>query len=126
MKYGKRFEAALVYTAQLHQDQYRKGTTVPYITRLLAVAALVGESGGTEDEVIAALLHDAVEDCGGPPVEKQIRERFGDAVGDIVRGCSDTDESPKPPWNQRKEAYIAHLADVTDSMLLVPCAATLA
>lgn len=104
MKYSKRFEAALVYASQVHEGHFRKGTQVPYITHLMAVAALVGEAGGTENEVIAALLHDAVEDCGGPPIEREIRERFGDTVGDIVIGCSDTDETPKPPWQKRKKA----------------------
>lgn len=122
MKYSKRFEAALVYASQVHEGHFRKGTQVPYITHPMAVAALVGEAGGTENEVIAALLHDAVEDCGGPPIEREIRERFGDTVGDIVIGCSDTDETPKPPWQKRKESYIKHLDDASESILLVSCA----
>ena len=65
MTYGERFEEALRYAARLHRAQMRKGTNIPYVTHLLAVAAIVGENGGTEDEVIAALLHDAVEDQGG-------------------------------------------------------------
>jgi len=73
------------------------------------VTALVLEHGGGEDEAIAALLHDAVEDQGGPPTLQKIRERFGDAVAEIVMECSDTDEEPKPPWRARKEAYVAGL-----------------
>lgn len=120
--FGRRFEAALVYANQLHSDHFRKGKRVPYVTHLLAVASLVGEAGGTEDEAIAALLHDAVEDRGGQPTLKKIRELFGEAVADIVWGCSDTDEIPKPPWQQRKETYIAHLDQASPSVLLVSCA----
>jgi (p)ppGpp synthase/HD superfamily hydrolase len=79
----------------------RKGTIVPYVTHLLAVAAIVGENGGTEDEVIGALLHDAVEDQGGVATREEIRERFGDSVATIVDGTSDTDVIPKPPWEER-------------------------
>ena len=92
------------------------------MTHLLAVASLVGEAGGTENEVIAALLHDAVEDCGGQPTLDKIRELFGDEVAQIVLGCSDTDVVPKPPWKQRKESYIQHVNDASESILLVSCA----
>ena len=109
MAYGPRFEEALLWAARLHRDQVRKGTAVPYVTHLLAVAGLVGEAGGTEDEVIAALLHDAVEDQGGAETRERIRREFGEAVAEIVDECSDTDEEPKPPWRARKEAYIARL-----------------
>lgn len=74
MNYSRNFEAALAYATQLHDGHFRKGTGVPYVTHLLAVAALVGDASGTEDEVIAALLHDAVEDGGGLPVETRIRD----------------------------------------------------
>jgi (p)ppGpp synthase/HD superfamily hydrolase len=122
MKYGRRFEAALVFASQLHRDQFRKGTEIPYVTHLLAVASLVGETGGSEDEVIAALLHDAVEDQGGEPTLQKIREQFGDNVANIVHECSDTDTFPKPPWRERREAYLVHLKYVTPSVLLVSCA----
>lgn len=75
----------------------------------MAVAALVIEDGGDEDEAVAALLHDAVEDQGGAATLARIRERFGPRVAAIVEACSDTQEQPKPPWRARKEAYIAHL-----------------
>ncbi len=122
MKYSRNFEAALVYATQLHDGHFRKATDVPYVTHLLAVASLVGEAGGTENEVIAALLHDAVEDCGGQPTLDKIRELFGDEVAQIVLGCSDTDVVPKPPWKQRKESYIQHVNDASESILLVSCA----
>jgi (p)ppGpp synthase/HD superfamily hydrolase len=122
LPYTEKFEDALVYAAQVHRDQTRKGTAVPYVTHLLAVAAIVGESGGTEDEVIAALLHDAPEDAGGGERLAEIRGRFGDAVADIVAGCTDTYEDPKPPWRARKEAYLEHLVGALPSVRLVSAA----
>jgi (p)ppGpp synthase/HD superfamily hydrolase len=106
---SNRFEAALIYALHVHAQQKRKGTTVPYISHLLAVAALVLEDGGSEDEAIAALLHDAIEDQGGEPIRQEIRQRFGDTVVQIVNGCTDTDETPKPPWLERKNRYLDHL-----------------
>jgi GTP pyrophosphokinase len=107
---SSRFEYALAYATRLHADQRRKGSGIPYIAHLLAVCAIVLEYGGGEDEAIAALLHDAVEDQGGPRTREEIRRRFGEAVVAIVDACSDTDEVPKPPWRGRKEAYIARIA----------------
>lgn len=104
-----RFDEALTFAVDLHREQPRKGTGVPYVSHLLSVAALVLEHGGSEDQAIAALLHDAVEDQGGRPTAERIRERFGDLVADIVDGCTDTDISPKPPWRERKEAYLARV-----------------
>jgi len=120
--YGQKFEEALLYAARIHGCQHRKGTAIPYITHLLAVAAIVGENGGTETEVIAALLHDAVEDQGGAPRLHDISGRFGDEVAAIVRECSDTDRTPKPPWRERKAAYIEHLAGASPSARLVSAA----
>jgi len=123
MPYTARFEAALVYAHQLHANQKRKKTEIPYISHLLAVAAIVIENGGTEDEAIAALLHDAIEDAGGDRVRREIRARFGDTVLAIVEGCTDTDRTPKPPWRQRKEDYIARLrAETNPSIRLVSLA----
>ena len=122
MPYGEKFERALLYASRLHKDQVRKGTSTPYITHLLAVASIVGENGGTEDEVVAALLHDAPEDQGGEATLREIRARFGNEVADIVDGCTDTYEDPKPPWRERKERYLAHLASAPDSVRLVSSA----
>ena len=122
MPYGEKFERALIYASRLHRDQYRKGTRIPYITHLLAVAAIVGENGGTEDEVVAALLHDAPEDQGGEVRLREIRAQFGEGVADIVDGCTDTYETPKPPWRERKERYLAHLDDAPGSVRLVSSA----
>jgi (p)ppGpp synthase/HD superfamily hydrolase len=77
------------------------------------------EHGATEDEAVAALLHDVVEDCGGKPRLVEIEERFGKAVATIVNGCTDTDVTPKPPWTIRKKAYVAHAAAAPDSIKLV-------
>jgi (p)ppGpp synthase/HD superfamily hydrolase len=117
-----RFESALLYALHLHAQQKRKGTTVPYISHLLAVAAIVLEDGGSEDEAIAALLHDAIEDQGGEPIRQEIRRRFGDKVVEIVNGCTDTDETPKPPWLERKKRYLEHLRGASPAVLRVSAA----
>jgi (p)ppGpp synthase/HD superfamily hydrolase len=122
MPYGEKFEQALPYAARVHRDQVRKGTSTPYVTHLLAVASIVGENGGTEDEVVAALLHDAPEDQGGEARLGEIRARFGDGVAEIVDGCTDTYETPKPPWRERKERYLAHLGGASGSVRLVSSA----
>lgn len=101
-----RFEAALVYATRLHANQVRKGSGVPYISHLLSVAALVLEDGGDEDEAIAALLHDAIEDQGGAKTREEIRQRFGERVVSIVDGCTDSETLPKPPWKERKLNYL--------------------
>ena len=119
---GHKFEEALFYAARLHRDQTRKGLGVPYITHLLAVAAIVGENGGTEAEVVAALLHDAPEDMGGRERLEEIRQRFGNGIAQIVAGCTDTYEDPKPAWRPRKEAYVAHVAEASPSVRLVSAA----
>ncbi|MCW8088030.1 HD domain-containing protein [Sabulicella glaciei] len=103
---------------RLHAEQHRKSTTIPYIAHLMAVSALVLEHGGDQEQAVAALLHDAIEDCG-PEHEGEIAARFGPRVAAIVRACTDADTFPKPPWRARKEAYIAHLAKVEDDALLV-------
>ncbi len=105
-----RFEAALALAAWLHADQVRKGTEIPYLAHLLSVAGIALDYGADEDEAIAALLHDAVEDQGGEDVLARIRSRFGSGVAEIVLACSDTTVTPKPPWCERKTAYVAHVA----------------
>lgn len=118
----ERFERALIYALRLHAEQRRKGKDVPYSAHLLSVAGLVLEHGGNEDEAIAALLHDAIEDQGGAKTAKEIAKLFGPGVAAIVEGCSDTDQKPKPPWRERKEAYLAHLPHASDSVRLVSAA----
>jgi (p)ppGpp synthase/HD superfamily hydrolase len=119
---GPRFEGALVFATRKHAGQHRKGTAVPYVAHLLSVAGLVLEAGGDEDLAIAALLHDVVEDCGGAPMLKEIRRRFGKRVAHVVDGCTDTDLDPKPPWLQRKKDYIAHLRTADADTRLVSAA----
>ena len=109
---GPRFDRALALARELHAEQLRKDTKIPYVAHLMGVTSLVLEDGGDEDEAIAALLHDAVEDQGGPETLKRIRQQFGEHVASIVAACTDTDVTPKPPWRERKEAYIAHLRDL--------------
>lgn len=122
LRLTSRFEDALVFAAQLHRDQPRKGSNVPYVSHLLAVSSLVIEHGGDEDQAIAALLHDAIEDQGGPKARDQILRRFGERVTAIVDGCTDSQADPKPPWRARKEAFIAGISAKSPSVQLV-CAA---
>lgn len=105
-----RFDDALAYASHLHRAQRRKGSEIPYVSHLLAVAAIALENGADEDQAIAALLHDAVEDQGGLAQLEAIRARFGGGVAEIVADCTDAHEEPKPAWRPRKEAYIASLA----------------
>lgn len=118
----ERFDEALAYASRIHREQRRKGSGIPYISHLLGVASLAIEAGADEDQAIAALLHDAVEDQGGAERLADIRARFGDRVADIVDHCTDTDMEPKPPWRARKEAYIASLAHKPADSLLVSLA----
>jgi (p)ppGpp synthase/HD superfamily hydrolase len=122
MARSKDFESALRYASRLHAGQTRKGSDAPYISHLLAVAAIVLEHGGTEKEAIAALLHDAVEDQGGRETHEEIRRRYGKRVAGIVAACSDTDQSPKPPWRARKETYVERLRSEPYSVRLVVAA----
>jgi (p)ppGpp synthase/HD superfamily hydrolase len=117
-----RFHRALVYAARVHARQFRKGTTRPYIGHLLGVTSIVLTHGGDEDEAIAALLHDAVEDQGGKPRLREIRRKFGARVARIVEGCTDSDVEPKPPWLERKREYLRHLRHADSSVRLVSAA----
>ncbi|MGH3959361.1 HD domain-containing protein [Mycobacterium sp.] len=116
------FIEAVQYAADKHATQTRKGNGTPYLGHLLSVAGLVIEADGTETQAIAALLHDAGEDQGGEETLAQIRERFGADVALIVSECSDTFETPKPPWRERKEYYIRCLVDASDEAILVSLA----
>lgn len=128
-KLTSRFEEALTYAARAHWDHIRKVTPrendggaapsdpakeIPYVAHLLGVTSLVLEHGGGEDEAIAALLHDAIEDAGGTARRDDIRARFGDEITRLVEACSDSDGENKAPWRERKERYLAHLAATTD------------
>lgn len=119
----ERFQRAFAMASEIHARQLRKGTRIPYVAHLMSVAALVLEHGGSEDAAISGLLHDAVEDSDdGAVTERRIRAEFGDHVADTVLGCSDAVGAPgqaKPPWRERKETYLRHLADTRDSDVLL-------
>jgi (p)ppGpp synthase/HD superfamily hydrolase len=122
IKLGPRFSRAFQFAAEKHAGQRRKASTIPYIAHLMGVASLVLEAGGDEDLAIAALLHDVVEDCGGAPMLKEVRRRFGKRVADVVDGCTDAYEVPKPPWLERKESYIRRLKKESADTRLVSAA----
>lgn len=119
-----RYGDALLWAEAIHRDQRRKGKAVPYISHLISVSALVWEDGGTEDQAIAALLHDAIEDAGQS--HASIAERFGDVVAEIVRDCTDTSDNAtggeKEPWLLRKTRYITSLEHKPEASLLVTAA----
>lgn len=117
-----RFDAAVRYASIVHGGQTRKETGIPYLAHLFAVTALVLESGGDEDQAVAAMLHDAAEDAGGRHRIIDIRSRFGDRVAHIVEVCSDTLESPKPPWRDRKAMFLERLIAADPDVLLVAAA----
>lgn len=122
MKLSERFSDALVYAHHLHADQTRKGAEVPYISHLMAVSSLVLEQNADEETAIAALLHDALEDQGGPETRREITSRFGEKVLAVVEGCTEKQAEPKPPWKERKENYIRKLASASPEVLLVSLA----
>jgi len=109
MRLSRQFEKALTYATRIHGGQLRKKTRIPYIAHILGVAAIAMEYGANETEAIGALLHDAVEDCGGAKRLRDIERKFGKDVAKIVEGCTDTDQTPKPPWLERKKAYVVHV-----------------
>jgi len=119
---GPRFLRAFVFAAEKHKGQTRKASSIPYVAHLMGVASLVLEAGGDEDLAIAALLHDVVEDCGGAPMLKEVRRRFGSRVAKVVDGCTDAYTDPKPPWRERKESYIARLRNEDKETRLVSAA----
>jgi (p)ppGpp synthase/HD superfamily hydrolase len=124
-----RFSEALIFAADIHRHQARKGTQVPYVAHVIGVASIALEFGADEDEAVAALLHDAIEDAPDAlgrdkanAVRGWIRLTFGERVLEIVEGCTDSDENPKPPWVARKTAYVARIAHEPASVLLVSAA----
>ena len=117
-----RFDEAFRYAREVHADQHRKGTSTPYLAHLMGVASIVLDAGGSEDEAIAALLHDAAEDHGGRPRLADIRTRFGDVVARIVEDCTDSWDEPKPPWAERKRAYVDHARTLEPPSLRVSAA----
>ncbi len=117
-----RFDEAFRYAHEVHGNHVRKGNQTPYIGHLMGVASIVLDDGGSEDEAIAALLHDAAEDYGGRQRLDDIRARFGHAVAKIVEDCTDSWETPKRPWIERKRAYIEHARSLPAASLRVSAA----
>jgi beta-N-acetylhexosaminidase len=117
-----RYDEAFRYAHELHRTQTRKGTAIPYIAHLMTVSALVAEHGGSEEQAIGTLFHDAAEDQGGEATLNEIRVRFGDAVAEIVSDCTDSWDEPKPEWRPRKEAYLTKLPAKPTRSLLVSLA----
>jgi (p)ppGpp synthase/HD superfamily hydrolase len=115
----QRFIEALDFATNLHSKQTRKGSDTPFIAHLLSVSALILEDGGSEDEAIAGLLHDAVEDQGGLIRLEEIKSKFGDNVAGIILECSESHSHPKPPWKDRKIASISKMNNVSDSAIRV-------
>jgi GTP pyrophosphokinase len=118
--YGPRFESALAFASSQHLGQERKGSGAPYVTHVIGVASLVGEYGGDEDQAIAALCHDLMEDCG--VTRGELAARYGDRVARIVEACSDATTKPKPPWRERKERHLAHTRGAPADVKLVAAA----
>jgi len=119
--YSERMDDALGFTADAFRRVRRKGSGAPYLTHLLAVAAIVGEHGGDEDQMVAALLHDYLEDIEGSSAE-ELEARFGERVARFVLALSDTVVRPKPEWRERKWRYVAQLAVETHDLKLISCA----
>jgi len=118
--FTERYDRALVFARRRHQKQLRKGTGIPYFAHLMATSSLVLEAGGNEDQAIAGLLHDALEDSDVTAVTyDELVTEFGPTVANIVRDCSDSEEADKPPWRERKEAYLAALAHHSPDSVLV-------
>lgn len=122
MKLSQKFEDALLYANRMHCGQTRKKTGVPYVGHILGVTAIALEYGANETEAIGALLHDVVEDCGGAERLAEIKQKFGAGVAKIVDGCTDTDQTPKPPWRERKQMYLDHLKHSDSPTRLVSAA----
>jgi (p)ppGpp synthase/HD superfamily hydrolase len=122
MYLSRYYGVALEFAHEFHVNQLRKGSTVAYTSHLIAVSSLVLEDNGTEDEAIAGLLHDAIEDQPQKNPEYHIQRLFGDNVLEIVKGCTDSWQTPKLPWRERKEAHLKKLMSASESVLRVSIA----
>ena len=117
-----KLDRAFSYAHEVHDGQFKKGTSVPYLGHLMGVSSIVLGDGGGEDEAVAALLHDAAEDHGGRARLDDIRSRFGDEVARIVEDCTDSWDTPKPSWLARKQAYIQRARTLPSPSLRVSIA----
>ena len=117
--YDEKMFRALAAAAQIHAAQRRNDTDIPYLSHLLGTCSIALEYGANEDQAIAALLHDAIEDGLPTDAARRTVASFGPEVLRIVEACTDADTHPKPPWRARKKAYLAHLAGQDGPVLLV-------
>jgi (p)ppGpp synthase/HD superfamily hydrolase len=122
LKLTEKFTLAMSKSQEWHASQVRKGSEVPYFTHPMSVAALVLEDGGSEDEAIAALLHDTIEDCGGEVIRQKILALFGERILTLVDGCSEKIAVPKPPWRERKQEYLDRLRSSTPEVIRISLA----
>ncbi len=120
-RYSSRLDDALAFAAAAFRDRRRKGTDIPYLTHLLQVMVYVGEHGGDEEQMVAAVLHDYLEDIEGA-TSQELRERFGERVARLVEGLSDCTTQPKPPWEQRKRDYLEKLRTAAPELKLISAA----
>jgi (p)ppGpp synthase/HD superfamily hydrolase len=120
-QYSERLDQALGLAAEAFRTHVRKGSGVPYLAHLLAVASSVADHGGDEEQIIAALLHDYLEDVDGASRD-MLEARFGERVAELVLGLSDSTTHPKPPWEERKQTYLARLAGESADLKLISAA----
>jgi (p)ppGpp synthase/HD superfamily hydrolase len=119
--YSPRIDDALGFVAHAFRARVRKGTGIPYLTHLLAVMVIVAEHGGDEEQMLAALLHDYLEDIEGASAA-EVEQRFGARVARLVEALSDSVEHPKPPWQERKQSYLDKLAGEPADLKLISAA----
>jgi hypothetical protein len=123
--HSEKFEAALLHLQQLYAGDYRKGTGAPTLCHVLRVMDLVTMAGADDETAIAAGFHDSIEDKGGVEMEKRLAFLYGPNISRIVRDCSDTDETPKPSWYERKIKHLAKIPSLEADSRLVLAADTL-
>lgn len=119
MNAATRLERAIQLAAELHRGQTRKGSFQPYILHPFRVASIVSDAGGSEDQVIAAIFHDLVEDAGGQPTRERIQREFGANVTRLVDGCTDAVGYPRPPWRERKQRFIDRVRRASSAVRLL-------
>ena len=119
--YSPRLDDAIALATDAFRDVRRKGSGIPYLSHLLQVMVYVAEAGGDEDQMIAAVLHDYLEDIDGATAD-EVEDRFGMRVARLVEGLSDAVSRPKPPWKERKQRYLDHLRTAPAELKLISCA----
>lgn len=122
MIFTPRLNQALQFSARAHAPQKRTGTTIPYFTHPVAVALILSTTTSDEDVLVAALLHDVVEDCPDPDFGAgKIKEVFGERVFSFVLGCTER-ELRNVDWKVRKDSYVENLDSAPEESLLIVAA----